>query len=214
MIDYYIKIIYNINNYTNSEGIFMKRIIPLIFCVLFLFAGCSGEADNSTTVQQQNSPPAEDYVGEGTMTVLRYLISSNANCVENIFIENNLPVESGKDIKEGKTVYSPVKSANYNTYEDFENTLNATYTQDAVKSILAEFNMYKNIDGKLYLNTGYKKAEHTNYDWSNPQINVTAVAENSYELEITVLNENGDEHILKATAVNTDGDLKLKNIIY
>lgn len=188
----------------------MKKIILILTCLLILLTGCTAKNHSGSTDNALN----ENYIGEGQMTVLRYLISSNAFLVEEVFIEKRLPAETGKDITNENGVFAPVVSEKIKTYDELVQVIKSTYTAETADKILSEFNYYKDIDGKLYLNTKASVSQAENYDWSNPEIEVISVADGTYTLEVTVKKENGFNHKLNIIAKDVDGNIRLENIYY
>lgn len=183
----------------------MKRIIAAIICVMFLLGGCAPKAPDVLDA---------NYVGEGQMTVLRYLIKSNAFVVEEIFIESGLPTESGKDITNENGTYSPVVSDTVGSYAELKEILESVYTKETADKILNESDRYAEIDGKLYFNTKYAETQAEDYDWSEPEIKVISVNDGTYELEVTIKKSNGFSHKLTVKAVTVDGDIRLENMYY
>lgn len=190
----------------------MKRFILIFTCILFLFAGCSDSGEGTDTTSRDVF--ATNYVGEGQMTVLRSLISSNALFVEEVFVEEFLPADTDKAVSDENGTYAPVSSDKFDSYEDFVQSVYATYTDEAAKKILAEFDMYKDIYGELYLNTNAKKAKAENYDWSSPEIAVRTASDGTYELEVTIKTEKGKDYTFEAKAITVDGNIRLENIYY
>ena len=190
----------------------MKRFVLIFTCILFLFAGCSDSGNTDSATKKDALAP--NYVGEGQMTVLRSLINSNALFVEEVFVEEFLPADTDKAISDKSGTFAPVSSDIFDSYEDFVQSLNATYTEKAAKSILEKFDMYKDIYGELYLNTKSSAVKAKNYDWSTPEIEVITVSDGTYELEVTVKTEKGKEHTFEVKAVTVDGNIRLENIYY
>lgn len=191
----------------------MKRFALIFACILFLFAGCSDSGGDAEKTSKKDVF-ATNYVGEGQMTVLRSLINSNALFVEEVFVEEFLPADTNKAISDKNGTYAPVSSDKFDSYEKFIQSVNSTYTDEAAKKILAEFDMYKDIYGELYLNTKSSKVKAKNYDWSSPVIEVVTVSEGTYELEVTVKTEKGKDHTFEVKAVTVDGNIRLENIYY
>lgn len=183
----------------------MKRIVAAIICVLFLFGGCTAKTPDALD---------SNYVGEGQMTVLRYLINSNAFIVEDIFIENHLPTESGKDITNEKGTFAPVASGSVSSYAELKEILESTYTKEAADKILNESDRYAEIDGKLYFNTKYANSQADDYDWSEPEIKIISVADGTYEFELTIKKSNNFKHKLTVKAITVDGNIRLDNMYY
>ncbi len=188
----------------------MKKIVLILACFLILLTGCaqknySGSTDNALD---------ENYIGEGQMTVLRHLISSNAFFVEEVFIENRLPSETGKDTTNESGVFAPVVSEKINSYDELVQIIKSTYTAETAEKILADFNYYTDIDGKLHINKQIPASEAENYDWSNPEIEVISVADGTYTFDVTVKKENGLNHSFTMIAKDVDGNIRLENIYY
>lgn len=188
----------------------MKRVILIFSCILFLFAGCNNSSDKDAP----KDVFATNYVGEGQMTVLRSLINSNALFVEEVFVEDFLPADESRTISGKDGSFAPVESGIFTTYKEFEQTIYETYTDEAAKNILAEFDMYTDIYGQLYINTRAKKINAKDYDWSNPEIKVNSAADGTYVMEITVKTEKGKDYSFEAKAVTVDGNIRLENIYY
>ena len=187
----------------------MKKVILIFSCILLLFAGCSNSEKNSG-----KDVFATNYVGEGQLTVLRSLINSNALFVEEIFVEDFLDAETDKAITDKSGTFAPVESGIFNTYEELKQSVYETYTEEAAKNILAEFDMYRDIYGKLYINTKAKKINARDYDWSNPEIKVNSAADGTYNMEITIKTEKGKDYVFEAKAITVDGNIRLENIYY
>lgn len=185
----------------------MKKIFLILICFTFFLVGCSPK-------EVKPDAFADNFVPEGKMTVIRYLISSNAYLVENVFIENRLPFDAEKSITNTEGTFAPVVSDKYETYTDLYDELQATYTDEAAERILAEYNIYSEVDGKLYINTSATAKKADNLDWSNPEIEVKSVSDGIYELKVTVKTESGRNRKLDVKAVTVDGNIRLEDICY
>lgn len=191
---------------------FMKRLILIFLCMLFLFAGCNNASNSGENTTKDVF--ATNYVGEGQLTVLRSLVSSNAMFVEEVFVEQFLPVDKNKTISDKSGIFAPVSEDRFASYDAFIESIYSTYTEEAAKKILSEFNMYKDIYGKLYLNLKNSEIKAENYDWSNPELRVNSAANGAYNIEVTVKTEKGKDHSFEMKAVTVDGNIRLKNIYY
>lgn len=191
----------------------MKRFILVFLSILFLFSGCAGDGGNGkeTTKVDVFSP---NYVSDGQLTALRTLIGSNAMFVEDVFVESFLPFEESKTISDESGSYAPVNSELFKTYEELSQAIGETYTEEAAKNILAEFDMYRDIYNVLYINTNASPVKAKNYDWTNPGIEIVAVFEGTYEFNVTVKTEKGKDFVFEAKAVTVDGNIRLENIYY
>ncbi len=182
----------------------MKKIFAAAICIALLLTGCSLKPDALDA----------NYVGEGQMTVLRYLIKSNGFLVEDVFVENHLPTESGKDITNESGTFSPVVSDEIGTYADLVTAVESTYTKEAAEKILSQSDRYAEIDGKLYFNTKYAESDAEDYDWNETDIKVISVADGTYELEISVKKTHGLKQKFTVKAVTVDGDIRLEDMFY
>lgn len=182
----------------------MKKTFAVAMCIMLLLTGCSFKPDALDA----------NYVGEGQMTVLRYLIKSNGFLVEDVFVKNHLPTESGKDITNENGIFSPVVSGEISTYEDLVIAVESTYTKEASQKILSEFDKYTEIDGKLYFNTEYTESDTEDYDWNATDIKVISVADGTYELEVSVKKVHGLKQKFTVKAVTVDGDIRLEDMFY
>ncbi len=187
----------------------MKKVIALIFCLLFLLTSCSGASENKTELNKDNFA---SYVGAGEMTLINILINSNIKFISEVFVADHLPVDETKAIKNSEGTFAPVISDKYKTLADLKSHLEATYIKEAVDSILAD-EKYVDIDGKLYFNMKYSESDYK-LDWSEPEISATIDSEGKYIISITVKDENGKKAEIEAGAVSEDGKLKLEKIYY
>lgn len=188
----------------------MKKIIALIFCLLFLFSACSGNTGNKTELNEDNYA---SYVGAGEMTLINILVNSNAKFVNDIFIADHLPVDETKTVKNANAEFAPVVSDEYKTLADLKSRLEATYTKEAVDEILGD-DRYIDIDGKLHFNTEYAESDYYKLDWSQPEVSARIDADGKYIISITVKNEKGKDTSIEAIAVSENGSLRLEKIYY
>lgn len=187
----------------------MKKVLLLILCFLFVFAGCSDKKDTESPTIKDSV--VESYIGEGTKTALRVLINSNAFLVEEVFIKNHLPVDSDKSVKNEGGTFAPVVSDKIKTYSDLENAVISTYTKEVAEKLLGE-KRYVEIDGKLYFDMKFDKASDYDTDWTDFEAEFSASGEDSYSIEITVKNAKGRKTVINASAVTVDGSIRLDNI--
>ncbi len=194
---------------TFGRCFFMKKILPLLLCILFVFAGCSDKTDtDSVTIKDS---VVEEYVGEGTKTVLRALVKSNAFLVEEVFVKNHLPVDAEKAVTNENGTFAPVVSDKIHSYEDLKNTVYSTYTNEAADKLLNE-KRYVEIDGKFYFDMKFDEKSDYTTDWTDFEAEFTSSGEDTYSIEITAKNEKGRKTVINAAAVTVDGSIRLDNI--
>lgn len=191
----------------------MKRFVLIFLSILFLFSGCAGngESKNESTTVDIFSP---NYVSDGQKTALMTLISTNAMFVEDVFVENFLPFDESRTISDESGSFAPVNSEIFKTYEELSQAIYETYTNESAKKILDEFNIYRDIYGVLYINTKADSVKAKNYDWSNPEIEIIAASEGTYQFNVTVKTEKGKDFVFEAKAVTVDGNIRLENMYY
>ena len=187
----------------------MKKIIALIFCLLFLLTACSDKNDNKTQINQDNYA---SYVGAGEMTLINILINSNAKFVNEIFVAGHLPVDEAKAVKNAEGTFAPVVSDEYKSLADLKSRLGATYTKEAVDSILGD-KKYVDIEGKLHFNMKYAESDYK-LDWSAPETSASIDADGKYIITVVIKNEKGKDVEFTASAVSENNTLKLENIYY
>lgn len=151
----------------------MKKSVSILLAVLFIFAafsGCTGSGKDTV------------YIGEGRMTVLRSLVSSNGFIADEIFGSGHLPVDMSKKITQGNQTFAPVVSDKIGSYAELETLLRSVYTEDVVNTLLNEPKRYVEIDGILYFDIQYEVLKtEKKYDWSE------------FETEFDKTNEDGSQ---------------------
>lgn len=188
----------------------MKKLIALVFCILFLFTACSDKNGNKTEINENNYA---SYVGAGEMTLINILVNSNAEFVTDIFIKNHLPVDETKTVKNDiGVVFAPVNSEKYKTLADLKKHLASIYSAKSVDEIIGD--KYIDIDGKLHFNTEYEESDYYKLDWSAPSVSATIDANGRYKLDITIQDAKGRDCVITGYAVSENGSLKLETIYY
>ncbi len=183
----------------------MKKILLLLFCVVFAFSGCS------STNKPLDDSDIQNYIGEGTKTAINILIDSNAFLVENVFVNNHLPVDSSASIKNENGSFAPVVSEEIKTYADLESMVKATYTAETAQKLLDE-KKYVEIDGKLYFDMKFDAETEGGNDWSDYKTEISNGENESYAIAITVRNAKHKKIVINAVASNNNGSLRLENI--
>ncbi len=183
----------------------MKKILLLFLCMIFVFAGCSG------TEKPLDDSVIQNYIGEGTKTAISILVDSNAFLVENVFVNNHLPVDSSAVIKNESGSFAPVVSEEIKTYADLESMVNATYTPEVAKKLLGK-KRYVEIDGKLYFDMKFDTEAKGGNDWTDYKVEISNGESGSYSVAVTVRNQKHKKVVIKAVASNNNGSLRLENI--
>lgn len=184
----------------------MKKIVALLFSLIFLFSACSGKTEF-------NESNVVSYVGAGEMTVINALVKSNGFFVEDVFIANHLPVDTEKVTEISGETYAPVISDEFADYPDFEERIRSVYSSSAAEGILSS-DKYAELDGKLYFNMKYENAEKYTLDWSEVSASATINAEGKYEITAKVKGTAGLSKQITLYATNENGNIRLENIYY
>lgn len=162
----------------------MKKIISAVLAVLFIFAAFSGCG---------NSEENKVYIGEGKLTVLRSLVSTNGFIADEIFGSAHLPVDMSKTVTQGNQTFAPVVSDRISSYAELEALLNSVYTEDVADTLLNEPKKYVEIDGVLYFDVQYEQSvTEKKYDWSEFEIEYDKTTEEGNQIfEISLKKTNG-----------------------
>lgn len=175
----------------------MKKIISVILIAVLLactFSGCGEKKD-------------EVYIGEGKMTVLRSLVSTNGFIADEIFGADHLPVDMEKKITQGNQTFAPVVSDKIGSYTELETLLKSVYTEETATKLLNEPKKYVEIDGILYFDIQYENSGNKNkYDWSEFEIKFDKVSENDTQIfEVSLKKTNGWKTKLDIETVDIGG---------
>ncbi len=176
----------------------MKKIISFFVSVLLIitvFSGCG------------NSEKDKVYIGEGKMTVLRSLVSSNGFIADEIFGSGHLPVDMSKTVTQGNQTFAPVISDKIGSYAELETLLRSVYTEEVVNTLLNEPKKYVEIDGILYFDIQYNAAEtKKEYDWSEFEIEFEETNEDgSQSFEVKLKKANGWKSKIDIQTVDVGG---------
>lgn len=178
----------------------MKRLISIavIFIIIISsFVGCSG-ADNKI------------YIGEGKMTVIRSLVTTNGFLANSVIGSGHLPVnESEMIIRDSKTL-APVESDIISTYSDLEKLVDSTYPKEVAQKLLNEPKKYYDIDGKLYFDMQYSESENPKYDWSDFTVEFKKLNDDgNYLFKVSLKKTNGFPVSVKIGVTDKDGVIRL-----
>lgn len=176
----------------------MKKIISIILALILTvtaFSGCGNSEKNTV------------YIGEGKMTVLRSLVTSNGFIADEIFGSGHLPVDMAKTFTQGNQTFAPVVSDKIGSYAELEALLNSVYTEDVVNSLLNEPKKYVEIDGILYFDVQYEVSEtEKNYDWSEFEIEFEETnKDGGQSFEVKLKKTNGWKSKIDIRVIDVDG---------
>lgn len=178
----------------------MKKITAIVLSALLMLTVCFGCSNSADDV----------YIGEGKMTVIRSLVSTNGFLVNEVFGTGHLPIDATQTVQQGAETYAPVISDRISTYAELENLVKSTYTEDVAAKLLGEPQKYVEIDGKLHLNLQYAVLAEAEYDWSEFETKLKKVNDDgSYLFKVKVKKTNGFNSSIKISVSDKDGTLRL-----
>lgn len=93
----------------------------------------------------------ETYVSEGLQISFGILVDANQMFYNEVFALGHLETDKTKVVKEDGKKWVLVTDKRFPTYEALKEGLRSTYTEDCVVKIFIDYPIYKDIDGKLYL---------------------------------------------------------------
>lgn len=185
----------------------MKKFLSVLLSVLFVFAAFSGCG---------NSEKDKVFIGEGKLTVLRSLISTNGFIADEVFGANHLPVDMSKTISKDNQTFAPVVSDKISTYAELEALLKSVYVEDVANRLLNEPKKYLEIDGVLYFDIQYDQSEiKKTYDWSEFEIEFDKTNDDeSQSFDVTLKKMNGWKSKIEISTVDIDGMPRLCEFYY
>lgn len=178
----------------------MKKIIALILSALLVLTAFYGCSNSNKDI----------YIGEGKMTVIRSLVSTNGFLANDVFGANHLPVDVSQTVTHNSRTFAPVVSDKFSSYSQLEALVNSTYTEETAKKLLNEPQKYIDIDGKLYFDLHYAVTENAEYDWSDFNIEFQKINDDgSYLFKVKLKKTNGFNSTVKINVSDTDGVIRL-----
>lgn len=178
----------------------MKKLTSILILVSILLPLCFGCSNSNNDV----------YIGEGKMTVIRSLISTNGLIANEVFGANHLPVDASQTITQNSRIYAPVVSDKISTYAELESVVKSTYTEEVANRLLSEPEKYIEIDGKLYFDLHYDIKNEAEYDWSDFEIKLKKINDDgSYLFKVNLKKTNGFKSSIKISVSDTNGTLRL-----
>lgn len=175
----------------------MKKFLSVLLSVLLIFAAFAGCGNSENNV----------YIGEGKLTVLRSLISTNGFIADEVLGAKHLPVDMSKTISKDNQTFAPVVSDKISTYAELEALLNSVYTEEVANKLLNEPKKYVEIDGVLYFDVQYEQSvTEKKYDWSEFEIEYDKTTEEGNTVfEIKLKKTNGWKSKIKIETVDVGG---------
>lgn len=178
----------------------MKKLTAILLSALLILTVCVGCSGSD-----------KPYIGEGKMTVIRSIISTNGFLANEVFGAKHLPVDASKTVTKDSHSYAPVVSDRIATYSQLETLVKSTYTEDVAKRLLTEPAKYVEIDGKLYFDLQYHLNEgEAEYNWSDFEANLKKINDDgSYLFKVKVEKTNGFSSTVKMSVSDADGVIRL-----
>ncbi len=177
----------------------MKKLTATVILMLMLI-GISGGCSDTKDI----------YIGEGKMTVIRSLISTNDFLANEVFGENHLPVDASNSVTRDSRTFAPVVSDRISSYAQLENLVYTTYTEEVAKKLLTEPEKYIEIDGRLYFDLHYASSEDSEFVSREIETELKKVNDDgSYTFKVKFINTKGFNETLKIKVTETDGAIRL-----
>ncbi|MBQ4245132.1 MAG: hypothetical protein II702_09475 [Clostridia bacterium] len=150
----------------------MKRIVSLLLALVLVassaavFTSCSGK---------DKVVEGEFYVGEGMMTMLRLLVSSDLEIVQNIAVHSKLKTDDKGIVTDEKI----------NTYETLDTLFKSVYSADKAEKLIKSAG-YSDSDGKIKLGSSKCRDKGTTYDPESIEIQVFSKTDTTCEFTAKV----------------------------
>ncbi len=178
----------------------MKKITALFLSIalVFAFSSCS---NNETTV----------FMGEGKMTVLRNLISTNLFIADEVMGDNHLPIDESNIITLENGTFAPVVSDRIASYSALETLLKSVYVEEVANELLTQPQKYIEIDGKLYFDMQYHNDENKiKYDRNTIETEYKSTDENgTHTITVKLKTAKGRNAAFKVKAIENESNFRL-----
>ncbi len=131
-----------------------RLVIPLLLCLAAVLCSCEADEFNP-----------DKYVGDGVLAVFGVLVDQNQIYYNDVFVLGHLEIDESKTVEKDGRTYALVTDKKYTSYEELKSRMLATYTEDCVNDILENYDIYRDIDGKLYYDLSDKDNVRKGYKW-------------------------------------------------
>ncbi len=181
----------------------LKKVIALLLCVICIvgvFAACSSDKPSQKEI--------DNFVGEGTITTLRSLVSANAYLVKEVFVGGALQTLNDETTEYNGKLYKAVGPGNIKNYGELKSAVESVYTAECSESLLAN-GRYVLIGDRLYVDAN-APCDYT-LDWSGAAetFEIVSKTETSYTFTVTVKDGNKNVSFEMTAEKDAQGNLRL-----
>jgi len=203
----------------------MKKIC-LLLSLLIICSFCCGcfnskkveNESNISSITSNNTENTEE--NEEIIEEIEDLVEDNTECFMEIYSVKPLDYEY-EDI-DG---YHLVNDEDFKTFEDLKTFTESVYTIETAKKLYNKVDyenkpIYKDIDGRLYINVMGFGAKGYNVNWDDPIIEIKSLTKDTCEFTVTATliepgdNVSGEPYTKDGKAVLENGKWKLSEVIY
>ncbi len=180
----------------------MKKVIALLLCALCLvglFSACS---------DKPSKKDIDNYVGEGTITTLKGLISANAYLVNDVFAGGVLQTLDNETAEYNGKVYKAVGPGNIKNYGELKSAVESVYTAEASESLLGN-GRYVVINERLYVDTEASCDYKADWSGAAESFEIVSKTETSYTFTVTVKVAGKDVSVEMTAIKDEQGNLRL-----
>lgn len=197
----------------------MKKLLLILFVVIFVFSVCSCSVKN-TEPKKQNTSDISSVSSEKEpetipLVIAKELFDRNIRALE-VFNLSKLDYE--EEPVEG--TFCPVKDARFKTFADLDEYVRATFVKDVADSLLIERGLYKDINGVFCIDISKLEGRGYYVSWVDYDLEIVKGDKNTCEFTVTgsieePSNDPQREPYKKtAKAKNVDGTWLLQELVF
>ena len=197
----------------------MKKLLLILFVVIFVFSACSCSVKN-TEPKRQDTSDVSSVVSEKEpetipLVIAKELFDRNIRALE-VFNLSKLDYE--EEPVDG--TFCPVKDARFKTFADLDEYVRATFVKDVADSLLIERGLYKDINGVFCIDISKLEGRGYYVSWVDYDLEIVKGDKNTCEFTVTgsieePSNDPQREPYKKtAKAKNVDGTWLLQELVF
>ena len=197
----------------------MKKLLLILFVVIFAFSACSCSVKN-TEPKRQDTSDVSSVVSEKEpetipLVIAKELFDRNIR-VHEVFNLSKLDYE--EEPVDG--TFCPVKDTRFKTFADLDEYVRATFVKDVADSLLIERGLYKDINGVFCIDISKLEGRGYYVSWVDYDLEIVKGDKNTCEFTVTgsieePSNDPQREPYKKtAKAKNVDGTWLLQELVF